>query len=190
MARHATITIKKLVKSRPLNSINLDSNYPGTFTPFYLYGNEKEKNIDHMLLRAPNAQFSAEGVTLELDRTLSDEQLSKGPILCVQEHREEPSQPFPSNDDLQTSSSFWFKPGKKLAVKIYRDLNPAASEGPGLAKSCENSENLLATGHVTLGKGVVYVDSEMMNKDPFKQPEKVDKWRDEFDKIGKSMENF
>lgn len=143
-----------------------------------------------MLLRAPNAQFSAEGVTLELDHTLSNEELSKGPLLCVQEHREEPSQPFLSNADLQASSSFWFKPGKKLDVKIYRDLNPAASEGPGLANSCGNSENLLATGHMTLSKGVLYVDSETMNKDPFKKLEKVAKWREEFDKIGQSMENF
>jgi hypothetical protein len=180
------VKIEQVVKSRPLNSQYLDDNYPSTFTPFYLYGNKEEKNIDHMLLRAPNSQFSAEDVKLELDQHLSDEQLAAGPLLCLQSIYEEPSQPFPENDELQASSSFWFKPGQKLAVKIYRDTHEPTANGPGLASSCENQTNLLASGHMTLGSSV-FVDSETMNEDPFKKPEKMAKWREEFDKIGKSM---
>jgi len=180
------VTIKHVVKSRPLNSAYLDDNYPRTFTPFYLYGNTQEKNIDHMLLRAPNSQFSAEDVKLELDHPLSDEQLAAGPLLCIQTFHEEPSQPYPSNSDLKASSSFWFKPGERLAVKIYLDTHAPTAQGPGLASGCEKPENLLATGHVTLGTEV-YVDSETMNLDPFKKPETAAKWREEFDKIGKSI---
>lgn len=95
-------------------------------------------------------------------------------------------QPFPSNTDLESSSVFFFKPGSKHTVQIYQDEYDATAHGPGLASSCGKKELLLASGSMTLGKGVV-VDSETMNGDPFKRIERVVKWREEFDKIGQSM---
>ncbi|KUJ19918.1 PLP-dependent transferase [Mollisia scopiformis] len=186
---HTTVTISQVVKSRPLNSAFRDSNYPKTFTSFYLFGNKEEVNIDHMLLLAPNSQFTAEDVKLDLNRPLTDQELVNGPLLYVQDFREEPSQPFPSNADLQASKTFWFKPGRKMAVKVYRDTFPATASGPGLTKGYENPENELASGYMTLGDHV-FVDTEHMNLDPFKKPERVVQWQEEFNKIGESMRSI
>ena len=96
-------------------------------------------------------------------------------------------QPFPENSELQASASFWFKEGRELRVKVYKDLNEAVAKGPGLAARCEE-ESLLGTGTLVLRKGV-FIDSEGMNRDPFKRNEKVVKWREEFNKIGQSMDD-
>lgn len=50
-----------------------------------------------------------------------------------------------------------------------------------------DSEYLLATDSTTLGSGVI-VDCEGMNLDPLKRVEKIVRWREEFEKIGRSME--
>lgn len=142
-----------------------------------------------MLLRSPNTQFTAESIKLELDNPLTDEQLSRGPLLCLKGVHEESMQPFPSNSELEaSSSSFMFKPGSKIAVQIFADEQDATAHSPGLASSCGKKDLLLATGSVTLGKSVV-VDSETINGDPFKRIERVVKWREEFDKIGQSMDD-
>ena len=186
--KNLTVTIKHVVKSRHLHSAYLDHTYPSGFMPFYLYGTSAEQHIDHMLLRAPNAQFPAESIKLELDRPLADEQRARGPILRLNNIHEESMQPFPTNAELEASSSFFFEPGSKISVQIFADEHDATAHGPGLTSSCGKEELLLATGTVTLGKSVV-VDSKTMNADPFKRVEKVVKWREEFDKIGKSMED-
>ncbi|CZS94233.1 uncharacterized protein RAG0_04293 [Rhynchosporium agropyri] len=186
--KNLTVTIKKVVKSRPLNSAYLDPAYASEFMPFYLYGNVTEQHIDHMLLRSPNTQFTAESIKLELDNALTDEQLARGPILCLSDIHEESMQPFPSTSELETSTAFIFKTGSKFAVQIFADEHDATAHGPGLVKSCGKSELLLATGSLTLGKGVV-IDSETINRDPFKRVDKVLKWREELDNIGKSMNN-
>ncbi|PVH72326.1 pyridoxal-dependent decarboxylase domain protein [Cadophora sp. DSE1049] len=186
--KNITVTIKHVIKSRPLNPAYLDPSYPATFMPLYLYGTSTEQHIDHMLLRAPNSQFSAESIKLELDKPLTDEQLARGPILCLRNVHEESMQPFPLNSELDASSSFLFKPGRKISVLIFADEHDATAHGPGLASSCGKEELLLATGTVTLGKSVV-VDSETMNTDPFKRMERVVRWREEFDKIGRSMDD-
>lgn len=187
MLKNLTVTIKHVVKSRPLNSAYLDHAYPSEYMSFYLYGTSTEQHIDHMLLRAPNAQFSAECIKLELDKPLTDEQLARGPILCLNNVHEESMQPFPTNAELEASSSFFFEPGRKIPVQIFADEHDATAHGPGLTSSCGKEELLLTTGSVMLGKSVV-VDCETLNADPFKRKEKVVKWREEFDKIGKSME--
>jgi hypothetical protein len=185
--RDITVSIKQVLKSRPLNSPYRDPSYPLAFTPFYIYGSSQEMNIDHMLLRSPNCQFSADDVALEFDSsTLTDADLSTGAILCLNKIFEEPMQPFPENTELQASSSFWFRPGHSLAFQVYKDIHSAEAPGPGLVSHIGNKEHLLATGTMTLGKGV-FVDSEAMNTDPLKRKEKVVKWREEFDKIGQSM---
>ncbi|KAK0123880.1 hypothetical protein ONS95_008875 [Cadophora gregata] len=183
-----TVTTKHVVKSRPLNTSYLDPTYPSDFMPFYLYGTSTEQHIDHMLLRAPNVQLSAENIKLELDNSLSEEQLARGPILCFKNVHEESMQPFPSNGELEANSSFIFKAGRKMPVQIIADENDANAHGPGLARSCGKEKLLLATGTVTLGKSVV-VDSQTMNVDPFKKVGKVVKWREEFAKIGRSMDS-
>jgi hypothetical protein len=37
--KNVTVEMKRVVKSRPLNSQYLDPTYPSNSTPFYLYGN-------------------------------------------------------------------------------------------------------------------------------------------------------
>ncbi|KAL5315999.1 hypothetical protein ACEPPN_016873 [Leptodophora sp. 'Broadleaf-Isolate-01'] len=189
LLKNITVTVKHVVKSRHLNSVHLDPAYPSAFMPFYLYGTTTEQHINHMLLRSPNTQFTAESIKLELDNPLTDEQLSRGPLLCLKGVHEESMQPFPSNSELEaSSSSFMFKPGSKIAVQIFADEQDATAHSPGLASSCGKKDLLLATGSVTLGKSVV-VDSETINGDPFKRIERVVKWREEFDKIGQSMDD-
>lgn len=186
--KNLTVTVKRVVKSRPLNSVYLDPSYPAGFMPFYLYGTSTEQHIDHMLLRAPNSQFSAECIMLELDKPLTEEQLARGPILCFKNVHEESMQPFPINSELEASWSIFFKSGGKISVQIFADEHDATAHGPGLASSCGKEELLLATGNVTLGNSMV-VDSETMNADPFKRVKKVVKWREELDKIGQSMDD-
>ncbi|KAF4626757.1 hypothetical protein G7Y89_g11399 [Cudoniella acicularis] len=138
-----TVMIKKVVKSRLFNSRYLDANYPRTFTPFYLYDNSKEKNIDHMLLRSLNR-----------------------PIFCFQNIYEEPVQPFPENAQLQENSAFWFKTGNKLNVRIYSDAYEPSAKGPGLLKHVGEEKYLLAIGAMALGKGVS-IDTETMRREWF-----------------------
>ncbi|TVY85093.1 putative L-tyrosine/L-aspartate decarboxylase [Lachnellula suecica] len=185
---NVTVTVKHVVKNRSLTSRFLDNDYPSKFTPFYLYGNTKEKYIDHMLLRSPNTQFSTEKVTLKLDNNLTDEQLAAGAILCFQDIYEEVMQPFPDNSIIQESSTFWFQPGKELAVKVFEDIHPAVFEGKGLTNHCLDDKHLLATGTVILG-AEVFIDSQAMNVDPLKRVETVVQWREEFHKIGQSMKD-
>lgn len=85
--RNIAVEVKRVVESRPLNSQYLDHAYPANFTPFYLYGNHNEKNVDHMLLLAPKTEVSGDGVTLEFDDSLTDEQLASGPILWLKNLR-------------------------------------------------------------------------------------------------------
>ncbi|TFK24917.1 hypothetical protein FA15DRAFT_704219 [Coprinopsis marcescibilis] len=63
-----TLTTKSEVVLDDLRSLLSrwhDPDYDTKHTPFYLYGTPQQQHIDHMLLKAPNAQLTAENVELE-----------------------------------------------------------------------------------------------------------------------------
>ncbi|KAI9464909.1 pyridoxal phosphate-dependent transferase [Lactarius psammicola] len=152
------ITNVGVLKYRPLSSRFLDPTYPSKM-PFYLYGTAQEMHIDHVLLRAPNAQVSAGEVTVELlegDRSVFLAGLKDGLIAVADAIPELLMQPLSANN----LNSFFY-PGAKFAVSIYRDQNAARSQGPGL---CDQLGDPITRGIITLGDNT-FADAYMINAD-------------------------
>ncbi|KAH9884501.1 PLP-dependent transferase [Cubamyces lactineus] len=155
------ITITFVVKDRPLNSRWRDPAYPASCTPFYLYGTPAEKHVDHMLLRAPNAQISSDRVTLDCTPALTPDQLAKGVIVYLN-RPEAAMQPF------TTKAAAFFEPGTSFGVTVYSDSQPAKASGPGLSQGGAR----IATGRITLGRAVFY-DAVVVNTADFAEGTKV-----------------
>ena len=182
--------------------------------PFYLYGSNKEMHLDHALLKAPNIQLSAENVSWgppsdsggpkigfsvdagiwgtdvsiglgSSNNKLPDAELGRGMIAVATDVYEAAMQPFPTNDELKASSIFFFKPGRKLAVSVYKDPNKPDATGPGLCDAKKLGKPV-AQGSITLEEGLVW-DADRPNKDPFPRFERYSEWKKEFDMIGKAM---
>ena len=117
----------KVVKNRTLQSRYRDPDYPHEM-PFYLYGQQNEVFVDHMLLRAPNVQITTTKPISLLDLALTDEQLAKG-VLAFIDVNERAAQPF-SKEDLTRLSAV----DREFTVYIYDDRNPVDAKGPGLAE--------------------------------------------------------
>ena len=179
------VTIDEVLKHHPLNSQYRDDSYPSGHMPFYVYGTKEEQHIDHILVRSPNIQLSAENVKLELDEELSDAQLSRGAILYAEGIEEEAMQPFLPTGDLLETGSFFFRSGQRFPVTIFGDGKDVEATGPGLADVGDAEP--ISRGTMTLTENV-YVDSEDLNKDKFKKPGKYALWKAEFDKIGKELD--
>ena len=180
--------VKQVVKGRSLVSYYRDKAYPAKRMPFYLYGSKTEQNIDHILLRAPNIQLTADGIkpSGSLLKKLTNDQLASGVICCIDNVRETAMQPFPIMSDIRANPNFFFKPGKKLPVTVYRDAKKPTENGPGIVDVKTSKVDVLATGTLTLGDSL-YIDREEVNGDPYKRKEKYVLWKEEFDKIGQSM---
>lgn len=161
--------------------------------PFYLYGTQSEANIDHVLVRSPNIQLSADNVKLELDKKLPDDVLANGALLSAMGIQEAAMQPFQSTeganrDSLGLDSGFFFRPGQKYPVKVFADNKKVDATGPGLA--AYDNAKVIAKGTMTLGEGL-YVDSYWLNKDPFERvegEEKFKKWKRVFDRIEQELQ--
>ncbi|KAL1708932.1 pyridoxal phosphate-dependent transferase [Schizophyllum commune] len=126
---------------RTLQSAYRDADYPGAWTPFYLYGTEGQHHVDHMLVRAPNTQISSARVLLDISPTLDPGQLARGVIARV-DIPERALQPMGADQP--------FTPRRRFPVKIYADDNDAEAQGPGLS----DGSRLLANGSLELGDGV------------------------------------
>ncbi|KAF8962310.1 PLP-dependent transferase [Flammula alnicola] len=166
----------RVIKHRSLLSKWRDPDYPDTFTPFYLYGTLEEQHIDHMLLRAPNAQLAAENVDLELDNPLCEEELADG-LLVYLALNEQSMQPLhPSCPPL------FFAPDAVMYVEVFRDPFAAVAHGPGLAPkfdddpqdtpSTSDSWQPLASGSMRLRSGF-FVDYIDLNKQDFKADNRI-----------------
>ncbi|KAF4156924.1 hypothetical protein CNMCM6069_006220 [Aspergillus lentulus] len=125
------VTITRVVKSRPLNSIYRDLEYPSKFMPFYLYGTKEEMHITHMLLKAPNAALSASNVTFaqELGEDAYTE-LASGLIVTLSKFPEASMQPFLTDTELRDPESkyilpeeFPFKSQGEFEVEVWKDPN-------------------------------------------------------------------
>ena len=215
LIRNVRAKINTILKDRSIRSKYRDIHYPET-APFYLYGSSKELHLDHMLVKAPNIQLSAESVTwgpssdaptgpnlqlsaamgtfgasLSLGRgslanKLPDAELGRGMIALATDVYEAAMQPFPSNDQLAASNAFFFRPGRRIEVAVFKDPNKLDAAGPGLCDP-QKLGSPVAKGSITFGEGLL-VDSDGPNRDPFPRCEKYSEWKKEFDQIGKAMD--
>ena len=191
IAQNVQVKSFTAIKDRPLNSKYRDHAYPSGHMPFYLYGTPSSLHIDHMLLLAPNIQLSASNVTLSVDPPILAEKLKNGCILYLDGVQESAMQPFLPTSHLvggtgpTSANNFFFRAGKKFKVSVFEDRYGIDAGGPGLGDVDYGKR--LATGEVVLG-GEIWVDSDGVNRDPFKRPSQTAKWREEFDKIGKELE--
>ena len=195
VATDVLVSFVAVVKDRSLKGRYRDTSYPTFGVPFYLYDTPTDLNIDHILVRAPNIQLSAENVSLSLDKSISAEVLSRGAILLVHDYVEAAMQPFqstegPLGDTLAADSEFFFTPGRDFSVSIYEDPRDAGTPGPGIADVQDNGARLVGKGKMKLGQGR-YVDSVQINKDPYAVPDgdqKFKAWKKIFDQIGKELD--
>ncbi|KAH9946373.1 PLP-dependent transferase [Epithele typhae] len=140
-----TLTITDVLKNRPLNSRYRDGAYPASYTPFYLYGTPEQIYVDHILVRAPNAQITAlDPVALSVQPALTAEQLARG-VIAHAARPEAAMQPFGTGNTV-------FVPGATFAVEVFEDPNGAAAHGPGLAQGGSK----IAEGTLGLGAAVFY----------------------------------
>ncbi|KAF8198646.1 group II decarboxylase [Pholiota molesta] len=182
VVEQCTLTNVLVIKNRSLSSKWRDPDYPENYFPFYLYGTSDEQHIDHMLLKAPNAQLMAQRIELALDLPLDEEELGNGLLLYALAH-ERSMQPF--GDDNPPS---FFAPGAVFQVRIFPDpfSEIATAHGPGLApnfdaasSSVEEYLNLsaeafqpLAIGTMRLGPDM-FVDYTDLNKQDFRAEERI-----------------
>ncbi|EWZ40549.1 hypothetical protein FOXYS1_14235 [Fusarium oxysporum] len=189
--RDGTITLNSVVKSRPLNSIHREIDYPTDFMPFYLYGNEKEIHCSHMLVKSPNISLAANNITFnpslstEINHRQSvAELLAEGMILGLSEIPEDSMQPFAErNQDL--AEEFFFRQGQKFKIKIWKDPKDATAHGPGLL---DDLGRHLYEGEMTLGENV-FVDAEGPNEDKLKDRKvESDSWQRKLDEVGSLLD--
>ncbi|GAO18709.1 hypothetical protein UVI_02053150 [Ustilaginoidea virens] len=174
------VTLKSVIKSRPLNTANQDQVYPSDYVPFYLYGAGEQKHITHMLVRSPNIALCGSNVSFSapLPEEVS-KMLPKGLILTLSEIPEASKQPLPVVNNL-LPKNFFFGPRKSFQVDIWEDPNEAQSQGPGLL---DDLTNKLYTGTMNLSE-MVLVDAQGPNKDKFvRVTVDPDSWQKELDAI-------
>ncbi|PSS02377.1 pyridoxal phosphate-dependent transferase [Coniella lustricola] len=225
-----TLTITESWLDRELNGVYLASRYPSDRMPFYLYGHHDQSSscsssspscssvhIDHALLRSPNIQLSAADISLSLEKSTSSSNSTlpfstatntsttgaKRPLLLFLESvREKTMQPFPStNKSIAELPNFFFQPGAKFNVSVWRDpmADKSTANGEEILKVWEalgsggddeggngNGGFLVGRGTVTLGESV-FVDGQFVNLDPHKKMTDVDGWKREFKEIGKQF---
>ena len=145
----------RAIKKRALDSRYREREYPDAFVPFYLYGNGNNYFVDHMLLRAPNGQLSAQ-VSIDFASSLPSDALTKGVLLTV-DRSDAAMQP------ADKESTAWFKEGAEFPVKVYSDPHPADAHGPDLVNIIALNE--CAHGTMKLGKPVV--DLQRLNTQDF-----------------------
>ncbi|KAF9477346.1 PLP-dependent transferase [Pholiota conissans] len=171
IVQHCTLSNIKVIKNRSLVSKWRDREYPESYFPFYLYGTLEEQHIDHMLLKAPNVQLTAQRIELNLDNPLDEEELRNGLLLYILLN-EGSMQPFDTNNP-----PFFFTPGAELQVRIFPDPFTAIGHGPGLAPNFDGGYSFdslstgafqpLSVGTVKLGQDI-FVDYTDLNKEDFR----------------------
>ncbi|GES83010.1 PLP-dependent transferase [Rhizophagus clarus] len=122
------ITNVKVLKKRHLAAEFQDANYPKDRMPFYIYGINQQLHIDHILLKNPSIQLSADCVELKLTHGNLRE---KGVIVHITDLYENAMQPFPEIE--RHGCSFFFQEGREFNVELYEDPVPDPNQsGPGL----------------------------------------------------------
>ncbi|KAF2971517.1 hypothetical protein GQX73_g2076 [Xylaria multiplex] len=101
--RNIDVVLYQTIVSRPLNSKHRLKDYPRECMPFYLYGNENEAYIDHVITRAPNSQLSAGKCKLEWYENQDPAIWGKPLVLLIEDVREAPMQPLPPNAEIDAT---------------------------------------------------------------------------------------
>ncbi|CAG8599100.1 46_t:CDS:10, partial [Diversispora eburnea] len=150
------VTNVRVLKKRHLATRFQDANYPKGHMPFYIYGTEQELHIDHMLLKFPSIQLSADRVKLDLTSgELTSTQRKNGVIVHITDVNEVAMQPFQEIQANQKSRTFH--------VELYEDPMPNSDQnGSGL----DNVKEPFAKGTITLQSRSLYIDSYLINEDP------------------------
>jgi len=180
-----TLTVKSKLVDRSLTGPMYSTSYPASRMPFYLYGSfgssKPEYHIDHALLKGPNIQLSASNITLSGVSKLPNTPL----LLTLDTIRESALQPFADkNAVLDAQPSFFFRPGRKLDVSIWRDPVPRTeSNGNRMLEAWEKlgERDLVGRGTITL-TGSLYADSEGINRDKDKTVDCEAEWKKEFER--------
>ncbi|KAI0766186.1 PLP-dependent transferase [Trametes elegans] len=150
----------KVIKKCPLDSRYRELAFPTAYVPFYVYGSAATSTyfVDHMLLRAPNAQLSAQ-VTLTFNGSAPPAgTIERGALLTIA-LSEAAMQP------VDAQSIGWFAQGARFAFQLYPDPNAPGAHGPGLLSSLGSGAQPAATGMMTLG--TTYVDMNRLNTQDF-----------------------
>ncbi|KAJ7467438.1 PLP-dependent transferase [Mycena galericulata] len=165
VVKNVQVSILQVVKNTPLDSYYRDDDYPSSFVPFYLFRVNNRLYIDHVLVKAPNAQMCA-------DITLSDmrpEEFDPGVLLDAAQGKLDlllsVSRPEVAMQPADALSTKWFVSGASYKVAIYRDTKDADAHGPGLLNDIVRGTPL-ATGTMAISRGV-YVDFTNINKQEF-----------------------
>jgi hypothetical protein len=185
------VTNVRVLKKRHLATAFQDVNYPVDHMPFYIYGTKQELHIDHMLLKSPSIQLSADRVELTLTSgELTSTQRENGVIVHFTEVHEIAMQPFPEIQAFpefekhllpvplpekpeKPEKSIFFQHDRKFQVELYNDPMPDPYQsGPGLNNV--DKKNPIAKGTIKLpskDEGLLYIDSFNINSDPVAKKE-------------------
>lgn len=158
-----------VVKHHSLAPKMLSSDYP-TAMMFYLYGTRKQQHIEHIVIKAPNAQLASSQVTVELDQMPSDVQLAAGVIAVMDERYEAAMQPF-----SDSHKPGFFRTGVASRVSVYTDPYKYNTDSNiairDIWKKIRESKPI-AKGTLTIGKEA-FVDAAHINQETLAQVEFV-----------------
>lgn len=204
--RHGALSVNLnnvfVVKKRSLDPEDLESSYP-SLMPFYLYGTLEQMYIDHVLLLAPNIQLSSGKISGTFGRSLTGEELSEGLIAIATNIHEDSMQPFPTTKNIDLSK-FFFRPGQKLDVTVFKDPFPKSTlDSIDVARFISHLDEGLIKGTLTI-EGEVFIDSDRLNNDgvvahqaPFSllpsgqmTSEAVTSWTDAMEKFHPKISQF
>ncbi|KZS99831.1 uncharacterized protein LAESUDRAFT_667508 [Laetiporus sulphureus 93-53] len=151
-----------VIKHTSLAPRHLGQKYP-PLMPFFLYGNDKQQHIDHVLLKNPNAQLSAPSVVLQVDPMSINAELREGDIVILNDIREVATQPYGRSHHPD-----FFAPGRTFDISIYTDpFRDQHGIEPLHIHTLFDKLDLdqpKARGKLTLGNSV-YVDDMHLNRD-------------------------
>lgn len=144
------LTDIKVVARRLLGSKDLVP-YPTSTMPFFLYGSETQKHIDHVYTASPNIQMSADQV--KVVGLVND--WSERPLVYAHlPFPESAMHPFPQGRHLESNTPlpYRFRAGEKFdKVKFTSDLEGKVQ---------------LGSGTITLSEEKTYIDTDMLNEAP------------------------
>ncbi|KAJ3903671.1 pyridoxal phosphate-dependent transferase, partial [Lentinula edodes] len=145
------ITNIKVIVQKKLNSKFLTP-YPTDKMPFYVYGSDAQKHIDHVYTASPNIQMTAEQVVI--GRHLQND-WNANPVLYAQLPFVESSMhPFTTNFERETAlEPFFFRSDMQYDHVLF-------------TKDLAGKEVVATTSLRLQKKKNVFIDTDMLNADP------------------------
>ena len=140
-----------ILKDKSLRSRYADGSYPANVVPFYLYGTPNSLNIDHILVRNPNIQLSAENVQLSISNSKDGSQSVKSEDQSLFSRGEASIEKAGGLFGLSKPSSHQdHKDHKEHAAKN----TATSSSSPDHATSSDISPDILSKGAILLIEGI------------------------------------